>query len=372
MVTIKKVENRKELKMFIRFPYELYKNNPYWVPPLEMDEMNTLRKDKNPAFEHCDAEYWLAYKDGRIVGRIAGIINYLANNKWGNKVRFGWIDFIDDFEVVRLLISAVIEWGKSKGMIELHGPLGFNDMDKEGLLVDGFDKLPTIANIYNHAYYPKHLEKLGLQATEDWVQYKMRASQNVPDKIERINKMIEEKYNLKTIVFDRKRDLLKYGKSMFRTLNSSFSELYGFSPLSEKEIESIIATYFSFVNPKLICFVLDENDEVIGFGVSIPSLSKAFQKAKGKLFPFGFIHLLKAMRNTDEIDLYLNGVHPNWQKKGIHSLYYSRLNHAYIDNDVKVAITNPQLESNFNAVSVWNNYEKELYTRRRCYSMSLL
>lgn len=372
MVTIKKVENRKELKMFIRFPYELYKNNPYWVPPLEMDEMNTLRKDKNPAFEHCDAEYWLAYKDGRIVGRIAGIINYLANNKWGNKVRFGWIDFIDDYEVVRLLISAVIEWGKSKGMIELHGPLGFNDMDKEGLLVYGFDKLPTIANIYNHAYYPKHLEKLGLQATEDWVQYKMRASQNVPDKIERINKMIEEKYNLKTIVFDRKRDLLKYGKSMFRTLNSSFSELYGFSPLSEKEIESIIATYFSFVNPKLICFVLDENDEVIGFGVSIPSLSKAFQKAKGKLFPFGFIHLLKAMRNTDEIDLYLNGVHPNWQKKGIHSLYYSRLNHAYIDNDVKVAITNPQLESNFNAVSVWNNYEKELYTRRRCYSMSLL
>lgn len=371
MLTIKIVENKKELKQFVRFAYELYKDCPYWVPPLEMEEMNTLRKDKNPAFEHCEAEYWLAYRDGKIVGRVAGIINHLANDIWGNKVRFGWIDFIDDLEVAKLLITTVAEWGKSKGMLEIQGPLGFNDMDKEGLLVYGFDKIPTIANIYNYEYYSAHLERLGLVGAEDWVQYKMPASQIVPDKIERINKMIEEKYNLKTIVFKRKRDLLKYGKSMFRTLNSSFAHLYGFSPLSEKEIESIIAAYFTFVNPKLICFVVDDNEDVVAFGVSIPSLSKAFQKAKGKLFPFGFIHVLKAMKNTDEIDLYLNGVHPKWQKKGIHSLYYSRLNHAYIENNVKVAITNPQLESNFNAVSVWNNYEKELYTRRRCYFMPL-
>jgi hypothetical protein len=368
MIEIKKVSNSNELKKFVQFPHELYKNNNYWVPPLTRDELSTLDKKKNPSFEHCIAEYWLAYKDKKIVGRIAGIINHVANEKWGKKVRFGWIDFIEDVEVAKALLKTVEDWGKEHGMEKIQGPLGFNDMDNEGMLVEGFDKLPTIANIYNYPYYPVFMEKLGYTADEDWLQFKFNASQPIPEKMERINKLIAEKYKLRILTFEKRKPLLNYVDSLFRTLNAAFANLYGYSQLTEKEVKAIIKNYFSFINPKLVCFVVDEQDEVVGFGISMPSLSNAFQKAKGKLFPFGFIHILKALNNMEVIDLYLNGVHPDWQKKGIHSLYYVEMNKAYIRNNVKTAISNPQLESNLAAVSVWDNYEKEPYIRRRCYT----
>jgi hypothetical protein len=368
MIEIKKVTNSRELKKFIQFPHKLYKNNEYWVPPLTRDELSTLDKKKSPSFDHCIAEYWLAYKNNQIVGRIAGIINYSANEKWGRKVRFGWIDFIEDIEVAKMLLETVENWGKEQGMESIQGPLGFNDMDNEGMLVDGFDKLPTIANIYNYPYYPEYMEKLGYTADEDWLQFKFNASQPIPEKMERVNKLIADKYKLRVLLFKKRKDLLEYADSLFRTLNASFSDLYGYSELTEKEIKAIIKNYFSFINPQLVCLVVDEHDEVVGFGISMPSLSRAFQKAKGKLFPFGFIHILKALNNTETIDLYLNGVHPDWQKKGIHSLYYVEMNKAYIRNNVKTAISNQQLESNVAAVSVWNNYEKEPYIRRRCYT----
>ena len=260
------------------------------------------------------------------------------------------------------------EWGRQQGMESVQGPLGFNDMDNEGMLVDGFDKLPTIANIYNYPYYPEFMERIGYKPDEDWLQFRFNASQPIPERMERINRLIAEKYNLRALMFKRKKDLLKYGESLFRTLNASFSNLYGYSTLSEGEIKAIIKNYFSFINPKLVCFVVDEHDEVVGFGISMPSLSRAFQKAKGKLFPFGFIHILRALNNMEEIDLYLNGVHPDWQKRGIHSLYYVEMNKAYIRNNAKTAISNQQLESNTAAVSVWDNYEKETYIRRRCYT----
>lgn len=372
MIQVKTVESKKELKKFIQFPHDLYKGNAYWVPPLNMDEMNLLSKDKNPAFEHCTAQYWLAYKDNNIVGRIAGIINHTANEKWGNKVRFGWIDFIEDIEVAKALLKAVEDWGKAQGMVNIQGPLGFNDMDNEGMLVEGFDKLPTISNIYNYPYYPQFMEELGYKRDEDWLQFKFNASQPIPEKMDRINKLIAEKYNLRVLTFTNKKEIMKYAQSFFKTLNLAFSNLYGYSTLTQGEIDGLIKSYFSFINPKLVCFVVDEKDEVVAFGLSIPSLSKAFQKAKGKLFPFGFIHILRALKNMECIDLLLNGVHPEWQKKGIHSLYYVELNKAYIANGVKVAISNQQLESNVNAVSVWNNYEKEPYIRRRCYSKDLV
>lgn len=372
MIEVKAIESKKELKQFVRFPHDLYKGNAYWVPPLDMDEMKTLSADKNPAFEHCTAKYWLAYKDGKLAGRIAGIINHTANEKWGKKVRFGWIDFIEDIEVAKALLQAVEEWGKEQGMANIQGPLGFNDMDNEGMLVEGFDKLPTISNIYNYPYYPKFMEEIGYQRDEDWLQFKFNASQAIPEKMERINKLIAEKYNLRVLTFDNKKEILKYAHSFFQTLNLAFANLYGYSSLTEGEINGLIKSYFSFINPKLVCFVVDENEEVVAFGLSIPSLSKAFQKAKGKLFPFGFIHILRALKKMESIDLLLNGVHPDWQKKGIHSLYYVELNKAYIANGVKTAISNQQLESNVNAVSVWNNYEKEPYIRRRCYSKNLI
>ncbi|MDR1730140.1 MAG: GNAT family N-acetyltransferase [Prevotellaceae bacterium] len=371
MIQVKQITTRNELKAFVRFPHKLFKGNEFWVPPLDRDELFTLDKDKNPAFEHCISEYWLAYKDGELAGRIAGIINYTANEKWGKKVRFGWIDFIEDAEVAKALLNAVETWGRELGMESIQGPLGFNDMDNEGMLVDGFDKLPTIANIYNYPYYPVFMEKIGYNPEEDWVQFKFNASQPIPEKMDRINRLIAEKYKLRIIMTDKKKELVKYTHSLFKTLNASFSNLYGYSTLTENEIKTIIKNYFTFINPKLVCLIVDENDEVVGFGISMPSLSRAFQKAKGKLFPFGFIHILKALNKTDEIDLYLNGVHPDWQKRGIHSLYYVEMNKAYIRNNVKTAISNQQLESNTAAVSAWDIYEKEQYIRRRCYTKKL-
>jgi len=372
MIQIKRVTTKSELKAFVRFPHQLYKGSECWVPPLDLDELSALDRDKNPSFENCIAAYWLAYKDGKVAGRIAGIINHAANEKWGKKVRFGWIDFIEEIEVAEVLLHAVEEWGREHGMESVQGPLGFNDMDKEGMLVEGFDKLPTIANLYNYPYYPAFLEKIGYQPDADWLQFKFNASQPIPERMERINRLITEKYKLKVLMCDKKKDLLKYVDSLFRTLNLSFSHLYGYSTLTEGEIKNIVKNYFSFINPKFVCLIIDEHDEVIGFGISLPSLSRAFQKAKGKLFPFGFIHILKALNNTEEIDLYITGVHPDWQNKGIHSLYFVEMNKAYIRNNVKVAYSNPQLTTNTAAVTMWNSYdEKEPYVRRRCYAKKI-
>lgn len=367
-IIVKEVSTNKELKKFVKFPFKLFKGCKYWVPPLNKDEMETLRKDKNPAFEYSEARYWLAYKDEEIVGRIAAIINHGANEKWNYKhMRFGWVDFIDDLDVSRALFDQVEKWGKEREMDLVEGPFGFSDMDNEGMLVDGFDKMPTISNIYNYPYYPEHLEKLGYSKNQDWVQLKFNASQPVPAKMERLNKLILEKYKLRIGHFKNSKEILPYGRKFFQTLNKSFVNLYGFVELTDAQIDMYVGKYLSFVRPDLVCLVFDEHDDIVAFGISMPSLSRAYQKAKGKLFPFGFIHLLRALRKTDEIDLYLNGVHPDWQKKGVASIYYAEMNKAYIRLGVKTAISNQQLENNTDAVGMWDNYEHEHYLRRRCY-----
>ncbi len=366
--TIHEVVSNKELKQFIKFPIKLYAECDLWVPPLIYSEMQVLQKGKNPAFDYCEAKYWLAYRGKEIVGRVAGIINHRSIDKWGKRmVRIGWIDFIDDYEVSSMLFSTVENWARQKGLEGTHGPLGFTDMDNEGLLVEGFDKLPTIANIYNYPYYVAHFEKYGYTKVEDWLQYVFNASQPIPDKVQRINQLITQKYNLKVLQFTSVSEVLHRARELFEVLNASFSSLYEFVPLTDKEIDYYIKQYFSFIKPEFICMVADATDKIIGFGVSMPSLSRAMQKAKGHLFPFGFIHILKALRKNDTIDLYLNGVLPEWQNKGVHSLYYTEMNKAYIRNNIKIAISNPQLESNTNAISAWKNYDKELYIRRRCY-----
>lgn len=371
-ITIKEVANKSDLKAFIRFPFKLFKGNKYWIPPMISGEKETLSPQKNPAFEYCKAKYFLAYKDGKVVGRVAGIINTRANDIWKTKfVRFGWIDFIEDIEVARALLNAVEEWGKSEGMTAIQGPLGFTDMDMEGMLVDGFDRMPTIANIYNFPYYPQYMEELGYKGSEDWLQMKFNASQPVPEKVERINKLIAEKYNVRILKLKKRKDVMPYAHSFFETLNASFAPLYGFAPLTDKEIDYYVKQYFNFLDMKLVCLLIDENDKVVAFGISMPSLSRGFQKAKGRLFPFGFIHLLRALKNYSSIDLYLNGVHPDWQAKGIHSIYYTELNKRYIQLGVKTAVSNQQLESNQQAISVWKNYDAEPYLRRRCYEKEL-
>ena len=367
-VTVQEVSSRKELKRFVKFPFKLFAKCKYWVPPLILTEMQTLRKDINPAFDYCEAKYWLAYKDGEIVGRIAGIINQRSIDKWGQRlVRIGWVDFIDDMEVSKALFDTVENWAKDRGMEGTHGPLGFTDLDNEGLLVEGFDKLPTIANIYNFQYYLSHFEKHGYSKIEDWIQYLFNASQPIPEKVQRINTLILQKYNLRVLKFASVREVLPRAKEVLEVLNEAFTNLYGFVSLTDREIDYYIKQNFSFIKPEFVCFIADASDKIIGFGISMPSLSRAMQKAKGRLFPFGFIHILKALRKNDTIDLYLNGVLPEWQNKGVHSLYYSELNKAYIHNNIKTAISNPQLESNTNAISAWKSYDKELYLRRRCY-----
>ncbi len=372
MISIKEVSTSKELKQFIKFPFELYKGHPFWVPPLMADEKKTLSKETNPSFDNnnCEAAYFLAYKDNKIVGRIAGIISHRANEKYKDKfTRFGWVDFIDDYEVSGALFKAVENWGKSKGMNGVQGPMGFTDFDSEGMLVEGFDHLPPIISPYNYPYYPVHLEKHGYNKKVDWLQYRFNASQDVPEKVERINKLIAEKYKLNVHVFNKRKDVMSYAHKFFDTMNDAFDQggIYGFVKLLPRQIDYYIKSYLAFVRPELVCFIVDQNDDVVGFGLSMPTLSRAFQKAKGKLFPFGFIHILRALNKYSEIDLYVNGVHPDWQNRGIHSLYYVAMNNSYIKHNVKIAISSSQLETNTNAVGIWDNYEKEFLFRTRCF-----
>jgi len=350
------------------FPFELYKSDKNWVPPLIFDEWNTFNRRKNPSFEHCDAAFFIVYKEQKVVGRIVSIINHKANERWNdNRTRFGWIAFIDDPEVSKALLNAAEEWGNARGMTGIHGPLGFSDLDPEGMLVEGFENEPAITSAYNHSYFPVHMENHGFSKSVDWVQFKIKASNPVPEKVARINKLISKKYNLKTYIPKTKKDALLLLPKFFHTLNAAFKGLYGFTELTDKQIKYYTDAYFGFARPELLCFILDEKDEVAGFGIIFPSLSAAFKKANGRLFPFGFIHILKALKKYDKIDLYFNGVHPDWQNKGIHSLYYTTMNEVAIEREIHTAITTGQLETNTNAVGIWDNYESEPYLRTRCY-----
>jgi GNAT superfamily N-acetyltransferase len=369
---IRQVKTNKELKEFVDFPFQLYKGNAFWVPPLKFDEINTLRKDKNPAFEFCEAEYWIAYRGGKAVGRIAGIINPVEAKKWKTLlVRFGWIDFIDDEDVSRALIQKVEEWGKSKGMTGIHGPLGFNDMDAEGMLIEGFDEISSLSAIYNYPYYRDHMEKLGFMKATDFVQFEVKVPAEVPEKVERLTRIVLEKYDLRLLKARKAKEIRPYANKMFTMYNDAFRDLYGFTALSQKQMDNYTKMYFGFIRPEFISLVLDTHDDVVGFGITMPSLALALQKARGSLLPFGFIHLLRAIRKNDIVHMYLVGVRPDYQGKGILALVFHELTKAYIDNGIKLARTHPQLEENLNAVSIWKNYDSRIYIRRRVWIKDL-
>jgi hypothetical protein len=367
-ISIHKVTTNSDLRKFINYPFQLYKGNQFWCPPLRLDEKNTLSRTKNPAFDFCEAEYFLAFEGKNIVGRIAGIINHKANDRWSEKlVRFGWIDFIDDPNVSAKLIDTVIAWGKEKGMNGIHGPLGFSDMDNEGMLIKGFDEEGTLASIYNYSYYPDHMNLLGFEKAADWVQYEFNVPQEIPEKVERVSKLMQAKYNLRVVKAKKSKDLLPYAGKMFVLLNQAFDQLYGFTALTQKQMDMYVKAYFGFIRPEYVSFVVDEKDDIVGFGVSMPSLTKALRKCNGKLLPFGFIYLLRAMKKNNKIDMYLNGVRPDYQGKGINSLYYNEMHKAYIRNHITLAVTNPQLEDNFKALSIWKNFNGRQHLTRRCW-----
>ena len=379
-ITIKRVESRKDLKRFIEFHYDLYKGNPYNAPVLFSDEMDTLSKEKNAAFEFCESEYYLAYKDNKIVGRIAAIINNKANTKWNRKVvRFGWVDFIDDINVSKALFNAVEEYGKSKGMDEMVGPLGFTDMDPEGMLVWGFDQLGTLATIYNYPYYPEHLEKIGgFEKDNDYVEYKIFIPNEVPEKLAKISSMIGKRYNLHAKKLTRDEVFKEgYGKRIFGLLNECMKDLYSFSELSERQIEQYVNMYLPLADLNLITVIEDWNFEphkIVGVGITLPSLTKALQKCwKGRLWPFGWWHLLRAIKwhNTNIVDLYLVGVLPEYRKKGANAILFSDLIPKYVAYGFEWGETNVEMESNANVQSQWGFFEHEMHKRRRCFKKSL-
>jgi len=366
-IIIKPVKSRADLRSFIRYPYKLFKGNKYWCPPMRMDERNTLDKKKNPAFDFCEAQYFLAYKGKELVGRVAAIINRTANTRWNEKlVRFGWIDFIDDTDVSKALIEAVIDWGKTRGMTGIHGPLGFSDMDNEGMLIKGFDELATMASIYNFPYYPVHMEKLGFTRAADWLQIEIKVPP-VPEKFERAAELIARKYNLRVLKAKKAKDFLPYAQKMWDTLNEAFDSLYGYTRLTKKQTDLYTKQYFPFINPDYVSMVLNEADEVVGFGICMPSLTKAMQKSNGRLFPFGWYHLWRALKSNEIIDMYLNGVKPQYLNKGVVSVYHNQIHKGFLKNKVKIVVTNPQLEDNKSAISMWKSFEPRQHITRRCW-----
>ena len=368
-IEIKEVISNSDLKKFIRFPYKLFKNNPYWVPSLDLDEKMNLSKEKNAAFDFCEARYWLAYQDGEIVGRIAGIINHRANECWKeNRVRFGWIDYIDSKEVAKALLNTVEQWGKEKGCEEIHGPLGFTDMDREGMLVYGFDELGTYATIYNHEYYPAIIEKIGYEKDIDWLQFEYQVPKEEPEKLRKIAEMVAKRYKVHTLKSKTKKELMKLAPQIFDVLNQSFMPLYGFAPLSQKQIDSLTKQYIPYVNPKYISLVMnDETNEMLGFGITLPSLSIATKKANGRLLPFGWWHLLRALKTCTIIDMNLIAIRPDWQNKGLNALMFDELMSNYIKNGVQKTIQNPVLELNNKNIDIWKDYSPRQHIRRRCY-----
>ncbi|MDN5354060.1 MAG: hypothetical protein PWQ09_816 [Candidatus Cloacimonadota bacterium] len=367
-IIIKEVQNKKDLKKFISLPYKLYKGNQFWIPPLRNDEFDLLDKEKNPAFTFCNVKLWLALKNEKVVGRIAGIINPRYIEKWQNKyARFGWIDFIDDEEVSKALLETVENWGRENGMEAIHGPLGFTDLDPEGMLIEGFEELGTIATIYNYPYYSQHLEKYGYTKDIDWIEFEVKMPEKVPEKIERIANIVKKKYKLTALKTKSSKDLKPYGKEFFKVLNSAFEPLYGVVPLTETQVEKYIKHYLEFIPHKFISLILDESGKIAAFGITMPSLSKAFQKAYGKLLPFGFLHILKALKHNDLVDLYLIAVRPDLQGKGVNSLLFKELIQTYIDNKIEKAETNIELETNIKVQAQWELFEHRQHKRRRCF-----
>ncbi len=376
LIEIKKVESKKDLKTFIDFHYDLYEGNEYDVPNLFSDEMNTLSKDKNAAFEFCEAEYYLAYKDGKLAGRVAAIINHKANNKWGKKsVRFGWIDFIDDREVSKALLDAVEKYGREKGMEDVVGPLGFTDMDPEGMLVWGFDQLGTMPTIYNYAYYPEHIEALeGFEVDNKYVEFKIMVPDEVPEKYAKIAMMIEKRYNLHVRKLTKK-DVFQggMGQKIFDLINDTYKDLYGYSELSQKQIDQLIKSYLGFLDFNLITCIEDWTDgehKLIGVGITMPSLAHALRKChRGRLLPFGWFHVLRAikMHKTNIVDLLLIGILPEYRAKGANALLFADLIPWYQKYGIEWGETQVELETNAGVQGQWGALTPVMHKRRKCY-----
>lgn len=379
-IVIKKVETKKDLKDFINFHYDLYKGNAYDVPNLYSDDLRTLSPGKNAAFDFCEAQYFLAYKDGKLAGRVAAIINNKANKRWERKdVRFGWIDFIDDRDVSAALIKAVEDYGRQKGMTNIVGPLGFTDMDPEGMLTEGFDQLGTMPTIYNYPYYPQHIEQMeGFEVDNKYVEYKLMVPEKIPEKYTKIAAMIEKRYNLHVKKFT-KREVFQggYGQRLFDVINATYKDLYGYSELSQRQIDQYVKMYFDFLDLNLVTGIEDWNIEghpLVGIGITMPSLSVALQKCRrGRLLPFGWWHVLRAIKQhkTKIVDLLLIGILPEYRSKGANALLFADLIPYYQQYGIEWGETQVELEDNAAVQGQWGPLDPILHKRRKCYKKQL-
>lgn len=366
---IREVVSKKDLKKFIWFGINLYKDCEFAAPPLLMDDLLNLTKGKNPALDFCETAYFLAFKDGKIVGRIAAIINPVANQTWNQQhARFGWVDFVDDLEVSKALFETAEQWAKAKGMTSIHGPLGFTDFDHEGMLIEGYDQLGTLATIYNYPYYRTHIETHGFQKDIDYKEYLITVPEVFPEKFFRIAEIVKRKYNLTSKRFKSRKEVVdNYALKIFDLLNLCYKDLYGFTKLNEQQISFYIKLYFSIFRLDTISIVVDQKDDVVALGIAMPSFTKALQKAKGRIFPFGWYFMLNALRKNDRVDLYLMAVHPDYQSKGVNSIMFADIMPASAKNGYKYAESNPELETNTKMSSQWSDFEHVNNKRRRVY-----
>ena len=371
-IKVKQVLNSSDLEFFIKFPMELYKGNPYYVPPLINEEKSIWVKEENPALQYSEAAQFLAYKGENIVGRIAVMINHKEEKELGiRKVRFGWLDFINDIEVSKSLINTAIEYAKSKGISKIEGPMGFTNLDKAGMLTKGFDKLATMIGIYNFDYYPKHMEQLGLVKEKEWVEFEINFPDTLPDKVEKFSRLIAEKYELELVKFKAKKDILPLVDSMFKLLDDTYKNLSTYTPITEEQIKHYKEKYFKFIDKDYIVCIKDKSGSLISFAITMPSYSKALQKAKGKLFPFGWWHLLNAGKKNDRANFYLIGIHPQYQKRGVTAIIFKEIYETFKKKGVKFLETNPELEENASIQALWQDYNPINHKRRRTYSLEI-
>ena len=368
-IDIKQVVTEKDLMDFIKFPMDLYRNNPNYVPPLINEEKNIWNPKENPALKYSEAKQFLAFKNNKIAGRIAVLINKKEEKELGiRKVRFGWLDFIDDAQVSKALIDEAVKFAKENNIDKIEGPMGFTNLDKAGMLTFGFDKLATMIGLYNNDYYPQHLENLGLVKEKEWVEFELQFPEILPEKVEKFSSLIAQKYKLKTLKFKHKKEILPYVESMFRLLDETYKHLSTYTPISEEQIKTYKEKYFGFIDKDYITCVADENDQLVAFAITMPSYSKALQKSQGKLFPFGWWHFLQAGKRNERANFYLIGIHPDYQRRGVTSMIFKAIQENLKTKGIKYLETNPELEENKNVQLLWQDYNPVNHKRRRTYS----
>lgn len=371
-IIVKQVVTKNDLEDFIKFPMDLYKNNPNYVPPLINEEKNIWNEKENPALHYSVAKQFLAYKNGKIAGRIAVIINQKEEKELGiRKVRFGWLDFIDDEDVSKALIDEAIIFAKENKIDKIEGPMGFTNLDKAGMLTMGFDKLATMIGLYNDEYYPKHLEKLGLAKEKEWVEFEINFPEVLPEKVVKFSSLIAEKYKLKVIDFKSKQEILPLVDPMFKLLDETYKHLSTYTPITEEQIKTYKEKYFPFIDKNYIICITDDKDELVSFAITMPSYSRALQKSKGKLFPFGWWHFLQAGKKNDRANFYLIGIHPDYQRRGVTAIIFKEIFERFRKMGIQYAETNPELEENKNVQLLWQDYNPVNHKRRRTYSLTI-